>query len=137
MSDATWFRSLYSRIAFGFVALLAALLLAQALLFLWLTRRFDDLPQGRTPQQLADFIARELSDALTLDPTLDLRTHVREQFDDINRPFAVIMRDGRRISNRLDALPRIGTPAPGPRPRGGRGGGRGGPGASWAPIVAN
>ena len=30
-TSSTWFRSLYSRIAFGFVALLAALLLVQAL----------------------------------------------------------------------------------------------------------
>ena len=40
MSDPVWYRSLYWRIAFGFVALLAILLLAQGLLFLWLTDRF-------------------------------------------------------------------------------------------------
>ena len=135
MSKITWFRSLYSRIAFGFVALLAALLLTQALLFLWLTRRIDDLPQGRTPQQLADFVARELSDALTSDPGLDLQVYVQQQFSDIRRPFAVIMRDGRRLSNRPDAFPG-GTPPP--RPRGPRGGGRrGGGGGTWAPIVAD
>ena len=117
MSRPAWFRSLYWRIALGFVGLLAALLLAQALLFLWLTGRIDDSPQGRTPQQLADFVARELSDALAIDPSLDLDAHVREQFADIKRPFAVAMRDGRRTSNRPDALPR-GFPGPG----------RGGPG---------
>ena len=77
MSRVIWFRSLYWRIAFGFVALLAALLLAQALLFIWLTGTIDDVPQGRTPQQLADFIARELSDTLTVDPQIDLEPHVR------------------------------------------------------------
>jgi two-component system OmpR family sensor kinase len=135
---AIWFRSLYLRIAFGFVALLAVLLLAQALLFLWLTGRIDDVPQGRTPQQLADFVARELSDTLTANQQIDLESHVRTQFAAINRPFAVIMRDGRRASNRPEALPR-GFPPPGQRgPRAsGRPGGRGGPGASWAPIVAN
>lgn len=137
-SRATWFGSLYSRIAFGFVALLAALLLAQALLFLWLTRRIDDLPQGRTPQQLADFVAREISDALSVNPELDLEAHVREQLSGIKRPFVVVMRDGRRASNRPEALPRNFPPQGGRQPRGaGRGGGRGGPGASWAPIVAN
>ena len=151
MSEATWFRSLYGRIAIGFVALLAGLLLAQSLLFLWLTGRIDASPQGRTPQQLADFVARELSDALTLTPELDLDAHVREAFADIKRPFAVVMRDGRRASNRPEALP-SGFPAPGPRglrpggpgrpvPGGqGRSGGsaRGGrSGATWAPIVAN
>jgi signal transduction histidine kinase len=134
MSRITWFRSLYSRIAFGFVVLLAALLLTQALLFLWLTRRIDDLPQGRTPQQLADFVARELSDALTADPSLDLESYLREQFSDIRRPFAVVMRDGRRLSNRPEALP---GGMPPPRPRGPRGGGRRGAGGTWAPIVAD
>lgn len=134
MSRITWFRSLYSRIAFGFVVLLAALLLTQALLFLWLTRRIDDLPQGRTPQQLADFVARELSDALTADPSLDLESYLREQFSDIRRPFAVVMRDGRRLSNRPEALP---GGMPPPRPRVPRGGGRRGAGGTWAPIVAD
>jgi signal transduction histidine kinase len=138
MSEAIWFRSLYWRIALGFVALLAALLLAQALLFLWLSGRIDDSPQGRTPQQLADFVARELSDGLTVDPDLDLEAHVRQHFAGIKRPFAVIMRDGRRVSNRPDALPRgFPGPGPGPRgPRGGRGAGRASAGA-WAPIVVN
>ena len=137
-SRATWFGSLYARIAFGFVALLAALLLAQSLLFLWLTRRVDTLPQGSTPQQLADFVARELSDALSVNPELNLEAHVREQFSDIRRPFVVVMRDGRRMSNRAEGLPRN-FPPPGTRPPRGRGraGGRGGPGGSWAPIVAN
>ena len=135
MSDPKWFRSLYGRIALGFVALLAGLLLVQSLLFLWLTGRIDASPQGRTPQQLADFVARELSDALAVNPALDLDAHVRERFADIKRPFAVVMRDGRRASNRPDALPRNFPPA-GPRgPRQGRGG-RGGIGAAWAPIVA-
>ena len=134
MSKPIWFRSLYGRIALGFVALLAGLLLAQSLLFLWLTGRIDASPQGRTPQQLADFVARELSDALTINPELDLGAHVAERFADIKRPFAVVMRDGRRASNRPDALPR-GFPAPGPR--GPRRGGRAALGGSWAPIVAN
>lgn len=151
MSKPTWFRSLYGRIAIGFVALLAGLLLAQSLLFLWLTGRIDASPQGRTPQQLADFVARELSDALTLDPELDLDAHVRRAFADIERPFAVVMRDGRRASNRPAALPsgfpgsgsrglRPGgppRPAPGGQGRGGRPGRGGRGGATWAPVVAN
>ena len=138
MSRPNWFRSLYGRIALGFVALLAGLLLAQALLFLWLTGQINASPQGRTPQQLADFVARELSDTLSINPDVDLPAHVRERFADIERPFAVVMRDGRRASNRPDALPR-GFPGTGPRgPRSGQGRpGRGGPGGSWAPVVAN
>jgi signal transduction histidine kinase len=137
MAKVIWFRSLYLRIAFGFVALLGALLLAQTLLFLWLTGRIDDTPQGRTPQQLADFVAREMSDALSADQQVDIDAHVKTHFAQIKRPFVIVMRDGRRASNRPDALPR-GFPPPGPRGQRQSGrGGRGGPGASWAPIVAN
>ncbi len=119
MSERVWYRSLYWRIAFGFVALLAALLLAQGILFLWLTGRLDESPQGRTAQQTADFVARELSDALAVEPSLDLQRFIRERIDNVNRPFAIVLRDGRRASNRPDALP------PGfmeGRGRGGRGG---------------
>ena len=120
MSDRVWYRSLYWRIAFGFIALLAALLLAQGILFLWLTGRLDESPQGRTPQHTADFVARELSDALALDPSLDLERFVREHVRNVHRPFAILMRDGRRASNQPDALP--------PNFLEGRGrGGRGGP----------
>jgi two-component system OmpR family sensor kinase len=158
----SWYRSLYWRIALGFMALLAAVLLAQALVFLWLTGRIDQSPAGRTPQQLADYVARQLSAALTDDPSLALDDYVREQFGGISRPFVVAMFDGRRLSNRPDALPE-GFPGPlppprpggrdprgggrggrpdmeGPPPGGGPGGGRGGPGRrrqNSAPIVVN
>ena len=48
MSDPVWYRSLYWRIALGFIAMLAILLLAQGLLFLWLTDRIFGAP-ARTP----------------------------------------------------------------------------------------
>ena len=137
MSKPRWFRSLYVRIAIGFVVLLAALLLAQGALFLYLSGRLDDSPQGRTPQQLADFVARELSDVLAVDPTLDLATHVRTEFASIRRPFVVILHDGRRVTNQPDELPR-GFPGPSRGP-GGPGRRRGGGGAALnsAPIVVN
>ena len=134
MSERRWFRSLYFRIAIGFVALLAALLLAQALLFLWLSGRLDDSPQGRTGQQLADFVARELSDALTLRPDLNLEAHLHTEFSAIKRPFTVFMHDGRRGTNQPGAAPR-GFPGPTRGPRGRRGGSGAGPDS--APIVVN
>jgi signal transduction histidine kinase len=134
MSERRWFRSLYVRIALGFVALLATLLLAQAALFLYLSGRLDNSPQGRTPQQLADFVARELSDALALNPDLDLAAHVRSEFSAIRRPFVVILHDGRRVSNQPGALPR-GFPGPARGPRGRRGTPGGLP--SPAPVVVN
>jgi signal transduction histidine kinase len=99
------FRSLYWRIAFGFVVMLAVLLLSQALLFLWLTGRFTESASSRTPQETADMVARDLSAALTDNPALDLTTFVRERFDDVPQVFVVVMRDGRRASNRPGVLP--------------------------------
>lgn len=165
MPDPRWFRSLYWRIAFGLVATLAVVLLLHTTLVLWLTGRFTASVQSRSPQELADLVARELSEALSDTPQLDLDAFVRQQFDDVVRPFVVVMRDGRRVSNRPGMLPpnfgertgRRGPPPFGdrfPPPPGGapgadrppedrlrrRGsGGRGGPGPPFhvAPIVLN
>ncbi|CAN5897655.1 hypothetical protein BH24ACI4_BH24ACI4_17220 [soil metagenome] len=118
MPDPVWFRSLYWRIAIGFVAMLAVLLLLQAGLFLWLTGEFTASTSSNTPQQIADLVARDLSDALTDTPGLNLDEFVRERFQDVRQPFVVVMRDGQRASNRPGALP----PGFGERP-----GRRGGP----------
>ena len=79
MPKPVWFRSLYWRIAIGFVAMLATILVLQASLFLWLTGRFADSLSSRTPQQLADQIGRDLSDALSENPALNLEELVRER----------------------------------------------------------
>lgn len=150
MLKRTWFRSLYSRIVFGFIAVMAALLLMQGVLFLWLTGRFEERPQGQTPQQLADFVARELSDALVVEPSLDLEKFARDDFPTIRRPFLIVMRDGRRASNRPQQLPPgfmdRGWGRGGPPPRGQSGirpdfdpppaGARPGPGEGQVPDVA-
>ena len=117
MPQRVWYKSLYWRIAVGFVALLAAVMVVQTLLFLWLTGRFVTSPSSRTPQQLADQVARDLSTALTDDPSLDLQAHVVERFGEVRQPFAVVMRDGRRASNRPGALPRGFPGGPGGRGR--------------------
>jgi signal transduction histidine kinase len=99
-----WYKSLYWRIAFGFVAMLAALLLAQGFVFLWFTDRIVG-PSSRTPEQLATLVAGELSIALTNDRNIRVEDFVRERFGHIYQPFLVITRDGRTNSNRPNALP--------------------------------
>src|SRR4051812_23481255 len=105
MPRPIWFRSLYWRIALGFVAMLAALLFVQGMLFLWLTGRFALSAASRTPQQLADQVARELSEALTENPSVDLQAFVNQKYSDVTQGFAVMMRDGRRAINRPGVLP--------------------------------
>jgi signal transduction histidine kinase len=127
MPEPVWYKSLYWRIAFGFVATLAALLVAQFLVVLWLTDRIVG-GASTSPEQLAATVASDLSAALAADPQLRLDERVREQFGHIYRPFLVALRDGRIASNRPRALPpnftrsvqgrvRRGAPLSGPDPR--------------------
>jgi signal transduction histidine kinase len=104
MSEPVWYRSLYWRIALGFVAMLAVLLLGQSFLFLWFTDRIVGL-SSRSPEQLATLVSEELSTALAANAELPLGDHIREKFGHIYRPFVVVMRDGRTASNRSTALP--------------------------------
>jgi signal transduction histidine kinase len=104
MSDPVWYRSLYWRIAFGFITLLAVVLAAQIFVFLWLTDRIVG-PSSKSPQQLAASIAAEVGPALTNDPGLQLDTYLRSKFSHIYQPFLVVLNDGRFGSNRGDRLP--------------------------------
>jgi hypothetical protein len=104
MPDPVWYKSLYWRIAFGFVAMLAALLLAQGLVLVWLTDRVVGW-SAQSPQELVTSVAADLSTAITRDPSLTLESYVRDQFSHIYRPFAVVMVDGRATPNRPNGLP--------------------------------
>lgn len=105
MSDPVWYRSLYWRIAFGFIALLAVLLLAQSLLFLWLTDRFVGSSTARTPSQLAAFVATEVAAELEARPDAAIDEFVKQRYSHIFQPFLVVLTDGQRASNRPTGLP--------------------------------
>src|SRR5215208_4653496 len=104
MSELLWYKSLYWRIAFGFVATLAVVLLAEIAVVLWLTDRFV-LSSSRTPDQLVASVAADLGTALAKDPALQLDAYLRDNFQHIYRPFLVVMKDGRVASNRPNGLP--------------------------------
>ena len=104
MSELVWYKSLYWRIAFGFVATLAAMLLVQFAVVLWLTDRVV-VTTSRTPEQLVASVAADISAALGANPQLDLDVYVRDHFSGIYRPFVVAMSDGRLASNRPNGLP--------------------------------
>jgi two-component system OmpR family sensor kinase len=141
MSNPVWYRSLYWRIAFGFIAMLAILLLAQGLLFLWLTDRFVG-SSSRTPAQLAEQVADVVGSQLSRQPDLELETYLADRFRQIYQPFIVVLADGRRGSNRPAMLPpnfdrgafeRLRRTVLGPEGSGRRGGPR--TAAEFAPIV--
>lgn len=136
MADLVWYRSLYWRIALGFVGVLAFLLIAQALVFVWVSGRAADVWPGRTPAEYAQLIAADVATAMVEQPGLDLESYVTARFPGNYRAFVVVTRDRRMVYGRgVPAPPMIGRAAlsrlglesgdPGDLPRGGRGGGRG------------
>jgi len=104
MSDPVWYRSLYWRIAFGFITLLAVVLLVQIVVFLWLTDRIVG-PSSKSPQQLAASLAADIGPRVAADPSLQLDPYLRNTFGHIYQPFLVVLNDGRFGSNRGDRLP--------------------------------
>ena len=127
MPELIWYRSLYWRIAFGFVALLATLLVAQGLVFLWMTGSMTDLFPTRSPAQFAASMATDLGAAVAENPAVDLRAYVTEHYSRSFRSFVVALQDGTVIqSERVPPPPMLVRSARG-RLLGERFGGRGGP----------
>lgn len=144
MADLVWYRSLYWRIALGFVGVLAFLLLAQALVFVWVSGRAADVWPGRTPAEYAQLIATDVATALVEQPGLDLDAYITNRFPGNYRAFVVVTRDRRMVYGRgvpappmigRSALMRLGleSGAPSEPPRGARGGGGGGRGRGGGP----
>ena len=123
-----WYRSLYWRIGLGFVAFLAVLLVAQALLFVWLTGRTAGAFPASSGARLAELIAGDLSDQLEADPAVDLATHIAQEYMRVVQPFVIVMVDGRVFSNRptppaalvRNTTARLAMLKGGPEPRPGR-----------------
>jgi signal transduction histidine kinase len=145
MVETLWYRSLYWRIAIGFIGTLAVLLAAQVVVFLWISGRAAEFWPGRTPAEYAQVIAADVSVALAEQPAVDLDAHVNARFTSPYRAFAIVMRDRTVVyGRRVPPPPMIGRAAmiqlnlvPGEeRGRGGRGrGGRPGPGSGREQFV--
>jgi len=94
-----WYRSLYWRIAFGVVAFLAAMLVVQAMLFVWALSQTGRTLPGQSPARLGMTVAVDLSQLLERDPQVDLTKYVNDQYAEYNHPFFVMMKDGRLITS--------------------------------------
>jgi signal transduction histidine kinase len=95
-----WYRSLYWRIALGFVALLAILLSAQGLVFLWVTGRVASEWLGRSALELAVSISGDLSRELAANSSLDVDGYVNTRYKGAFRSFVVLTTDGRIVYSR-------------------------------------
>jgi len=146
MPERVWYKSLYWRIALGYVALLALLMLVQTGLSLWVMDRMWG-GSNRTPEQLAELVAQDLSGELAKSPQLDVERHLSTRYGTGYQPFIVMLRgDTRTLSNRPNAIPNnlgreargrlMGRPADwlrGGPPDGGRGVGSTAPGRGGGP----
>ena len=96
MAKPAWYRSLYWRIAIGFVLFLAAVLALQGGALVYLIARMEVAP-GPPPPELTRLVARDLSDALAGNPRLDIAQFFRQEYEG-RVPLVAIMRDGRVVS---------------------------------------
>src|SRR5438045_695801 len=100
-----WHRSLYWRIAVGFVLFLAAMLVVQAMLFVWVAARSGSTQPEQSPRRFSETIAVDLASAIERDPTLDVEHYVREQYAQEVHPFFVMLADGRMITSGSATFP--------------------------------
>lgn len=137
MHERVWYRSLYWRIALGYIALLAVLLVVQTGLAVWLTDRMWGRT-SRTPGQLAELVAQDVSGRLAQTPSFDVQPYLQDKYGSGYQPFVLVLGgDDRVLSNRPSAVPpnlgketrarlRAGINESGDRDRGDRGRGGGG-----------
>jgi two-component system OmpR family sensor kinase len=100
-----WYKSLYLRIAIGIVAFLAAMLVVQAMLFVWAFSRSGRTLPGQSPGRLGQTVALDLTSVLERDPQVDLAQYVHEQYAQYTHPFFVLMEDGRLITSGSASMP--------------------------------
>lgn len=92
-----WHHSLYWRIAIGFVACLALLLMVQAMLFVWMMARPGRTVPNQPPDRLAQTIALDLAGAVERDGALDVAAYLRQEYASDVQPFFVLLVTGRNI----------------------------------------
>src|SRR5262245_9513422 len=100
-----WYKSLYWRIAIGFVLFLATTLIVQAMVFVWVLARSGRTVPGQSPGRFSETVALDLSTALSREPDLDLARYVRDQYAQHTHPFFVMLADGRMITSGSDSFP--------------------------------
>src|SRR5882724_11201328 len=100
-----WYRSLYWRIGLGVVGFLAAMLVVQAMLFVWAVSQSGRSLPGESPGRLGMTVALDLTNALERDPQLDLTRYVHDQYAQYTHPFFVMLPDSRLITSGSQSFP--------------------------------
>jgi len=98
-------RSLYWRIALGFMLCLAAMLVVQAVLFVWVASRSGPTVLGQAPERFAQAVALDIAAELEREEGIDLPRYVREQHGGDAYQLFVVLTNGQVISNGGDPIP--------------------------------
>jgi signal transduction histidine kinase len=93
----TWYRSLYWRIAVGFIACLALLLVVQGMLFVWTMSKAGSTIPNQPPERFAQTVAIDVAQALDRDPALDVERYVRQEYANDAQPFFIVLTQGTAI----------------------------------------
>src|SRR5437899_8007994 len=89
-----WYRSLYWRVAFGVIAFLAAMLVVQAVLFVWTVSQSGRSLPGQSPARLGQTVALDLANLLDREPQADLAKYGRDQYANYTRPLFGVRGNG-------------------------------------------
>jgi two-component system OmpR family sensor kinase len=100
-----WHRSLYWRVALGTLALILILLAVQAALVIWVVGQSDHSMLRRPPLVVARVVAADVAASLEADPSVDPETALRDAFARVPQRIAIVLRDGRVVTNRPFTLP--------------------------------
>ncbi|HEY3380960.1 MAG TPA: HAMP domain-containing sensor histidine kinase [Vicinamibacterales bacterium] len=98
MSERAWYRSLYWRIAIGFVACLAIALVAQAVFFVWIIVRGERNVPARALTVFATVVANDIAGEIEGQREAEIERHLVDRYGSLPRPIWVITKDRRVVS---------------------------------------
>ncbi len=78
------------------------MLVAQGGFFVWLSTQREEALPPRLVADLAGLVAEDLGEAAARTPGADLAALARERFDDLARPAALVLRDGRLVASDIE-----------------------------------
>jgi signal transduction histidine kinase len=105
MAERAWYRSLYWRIALGFVCFLAVTLVIQASLFLLVLVRTERDVAPRALDAFASTVAASVASEIEAHGMADVERHLGERYSSLPRPIWLVMEDGTVFSGPWGAPP--------------------------------
>lgn len=100
-----WYRSLYSRIAAGFVLFLGATLAIQAALFVWIVIRGEGEVSSRALEGYASLVANDAAAEIAANRTATLGRHLTDRYGSLPRPTWLVFPDGSVVSGKWGPAP--------------------------------